>query len=484
MKNTKIRNFIYGLAVVAGISMAPSCSKIDDFGDLNQDPSRVTEPPMSALLTNVLANFGNNIVWDQGGANTVAGLYAQYFSETQYTESSRYATPTFNWDTYYSGPLYDLQTIINYNSDPETANKAAAYGNNANQIAIARILKVHYFKFLTDMVGDIPYTEALKGESGEVVYDKQETIYPDLIRELKEAVTQINVSAGGVQGDLLYSGNMGRWIKYANSLRALIALNMAKANQTVAATEFAAAIAAGVIEENADNAMIVYPGGNFPNIFYNYYNITQRKDYAVSQTLMNRLNSTNDPRVAAYGTTNVGFPYGLTRDQATAFNNSTPNWSRVMGPSWSSATSPVSIIAAANMWLARAEAAFRALTTENVATTYSNGVQRSWQQWGVYNAGNFATYIAGNPPTSLQAIATEEWVAWYPNGLEGWNVFRRTGFPNLTAATNTGTAGIPRRFPYGSNDFNLNSNAAKEAATRYTVSSVANSPYGRIWWDK
>ncbi|RYZ62679.1 MAG: SusD/RagB family nutrient-binding outer membrane lipoprotein [Chitinophagaceae bacterium] len=484
MKNIRIKNIFYGLAVVAGITMAPSCSKIDGFGDLNSDPSRVTEPPMSALLTNVLANFGNNIVWDQGGANTVAGLYVQYFSETQYTETSRYATPTFNWDTYYSGPLYDLQTIINYNSDAATASKAAAFGNNANQIAIARILKVHYFKFLTDMVGDVPYTQALKGETGEVVYDKQETIYPALITELKEAAAQINVSAGGVQGDLLYSGNMSRWVKYANSLRALLALNMVKANQGAAATEFAAAVTAGVIEENADNATIVYPGGNFPNVFYNYYNVTQRKDYAVSQTFVNQLNGSNDPRITALATTNVGFPYGLTRDQATAFNNSTPNWARVIGSAWNGSSSALPIITAAHMWLARAEAAFRTLTTENVATAYSNGVQRSWQQWGVYNAGTFGSYIASFPPTSLETIAKEEWVSWYPNGLEGWNVYRRTGFPTLTPAANTGTAGIPRRFPYGSNDFNLNSNAAKEAEKRYQVGGINNSPYGRIWWDK
>src|SRR5688572_19121473 len=251
MKNIKINKIIYGLAVATSMIVVPSCSKIDEFGDLNQDPSRVTEPPMSALLTNVLANFGNNIVWDQGGANTIAGLYAQYFTETQYTETSRYSTPTNNWDTYYSGPLYDLQTIINYNTDAATATKAAAFGNNANQIAVARILKTHYFKFLTDMVGDIPYSQALKGKSGEVAYDKQETIYPDLLRELKEAVAQINESAGGVQGDILYGGNMGRWKKYANSLRAMIALNMAKANPALAATEFSAAIAAGVIEDNA-----------------------------------------------------------------------------------------------------------------------------------------------------------------------------------------------------------------------------------------
>lgn len=477
----RISKIFIGVAVAGALFSTPSCKKIDDFGDLNQDPSRVTEPVTSALLTNVLSNLGNNLVWDQGGANTIAGLYAQYFSETQYTETSRYARPTNNWDGYYSGPIYDLQTIIDFNKNEAT--KAAQYGDNNNQIAIARILKAHYFKFLTDLVGDIPYSQALKGVAGSVAYDKQEAIYPDLLRELKEAVAQINTN-GTVRGDIMFNGNMNRWIRYANSLRALIALNMAKANANLGRTEFTAAIAAGVIEQNADNAVIAYPGGNYPNVFYNYYEVTQRKDYAVSSTFMNRLTSTNDPRIASYTTTTTGFPYGLTRDQATAFNNASPNWSFVMAPSWRTSTSTLPVITAANVWLARAEAAFRGWTSDVTATAYSTGVQRSMEQWGVYNATSFATYIAANPPSDLQAIALQEWVSWYPNGLEGWNVWRRTGFPNLTPASGTGTPGIPRRFPYGPNDFNLNSVAANEAAARYTVSGVANSNYGRIWWDQ
>src|SRR5688500_9538722 len=145
-----LRKIILGCFAAGSLLVAPSCEKIEDFGDINSNPNATTEPVTSALLTNVMANLGNNLVWDQGGANTVAGLYAQYFSETQYTEASRYAKPTFNIDGYYTGPLYDLQNIININSNPETAAAASENGSNANQIAVARILKAHYFMFLTD----------------------------------------------------------------------------------------------------------------------------------------------------------------------------------------------------------------------------------------------------------------------------------------------------------------------------------------------
>ena len=477
----KINKIILGLAVATSLVAAQSCSKIDEFGDINTNPNRATEPVPSALLTNVLSNLGNNLGWDQGGINTVAGLYAQYFSETQYTEASRYAKPTFNVDGYYTGALADLQTIIIYNTDAATSTKANQYGTNANQIAIARILKAQYFKFLTDAFGDIPYFTALKANNGSNTYDKQQDIYPDIIKELKEASAQLNTSAPiAVQGDILFGGNISKWKKYANSLRALAALNLAKVNPTMGASEFNAAITAGVIESNSDNATIVYPGGKFPQPFYNYYNITQRKDYAVSKSFTDRTSS--DPRRTQFGSSQVGFPYGLTRDQAVAFATANTNYANVLSPANRQATSPLTIIGAANMWLARAEAAQRGWTTENKVTVYGTGVQRSMEQWGVYNAIDYAAYIASNPPTDLAAIATQEWISWYPNGMEGWNTWRRTGSPTLAPAPGMPT--IPRRFPYGPNEYNLNLANVKAAGDRYAVAGVSDSQFARIWWDQ
>lgn len=482
-----LKNLLYGSIVAGSLLATQSCSKFEDFGDINSNPNVTTKPITSALLTNTLANLGSNLVWDQGGANTVAGLYTQYFSETQYTESSRYAKPTFNIDGYYTGPLYDLQNIINLNTDPATAADAAANGSNKNQIAVARILKAHYFQFLTDLWGDIPYSQALKG-SGLPVYDKQENIYPDLIKELKEAVDQFD-NGDLVKGDILFNGNVAKWKKYANSLRAIIALNLAKVNPTLGKAEFAAAIShpAGVIETNADNVTVNYPGGTYSHPLYNYYNVTKRTDYAVSKTVTDQLDGSNDPRRAAYSEAGtLGFPYGLTRDNATAFNNTSGgNWSYILEESRRSANSPIVIIGAANVWLARAEAAQRGWTSDNVTTAYRTGIQRSMEQWGVFSQSAFDTYYASVALTSgneLAQIATQEWLAWYPNGHEGYNTWRRTGYPALTPAP--GTTAIPRRFPYGSTEFNVNTANVTDAANRYTVSGVNNSQFARVWWDK
>jgi hypothetical protein len=481
---------IWGLGMASLLAVS-SCDKIKDFKDLNDNPNQTTTPITSALLTNVEAGMGANLVFDAGGINTGGGLYSQYFSETQYTEVSRYNKPTYNYDGYYSGPLEDLQNIINYNSDPATADAAAAYGANQNQIAIARIIKAHYIKMLTDAVGDLPYFDALKGNSGVISakYDNQQAIYQDLLKELTEAVAQFDDNGATVQGDVIFNGNVSKWKKYANSLRLLLALNMRKADAATGKTEFLAALndPAGIISTNSDNVVISYPGGSFPHPTYNYYVLVQRLDYAVSKTMVDQLSSTSDSRLNVFATSNVGFPYGLTRDDATAFASANSNWARILDlaptdpdHSYQKQDASLVVIGAANIDLARAEAAQLGWTSENAATLFADGIQASYDQWGL---GSASSYISGLGTPDAQKIAVQEWVTWYPNGLEGWDVYRRTGYPSLTPAPGT-TTGIPRRTVYGTNDYNYNASNVADAAARYTVSGQPDSQWGRIWWDQ
>lgn len=475
------KKIIYGLGIATTVLAFQSCDKIKDFKDTNTNPNQTTSPIPSALLTNVESNMGANLVFDAGGANTGAGLYGQYFSETQYTEVSRYGKPNYNYDAYYVGPLEDLQNIINYNTDPATAGTAATFGSNKNQIAIARILKAQYVKFLTDVTGDLPYVNALKGQSGVITttYDAQQTIYTDLIKELKEAVDQFD-NGPTVQGDIIFSGDVSKWKKYGNSLRLLIAINMMKVDANAAKTEFLSALghSGGVISTNADNVVINYPGGTFPNPFYNYYNITQRFDFAESKTMTDILTAGTDQRINAYGSSSKGFPYGLTRDDAIAFANSNPDWAMILNDAYRQTNSPLVVLSAGYINLVRAEAAARGWTTESVATLVSNGINASFQQWGQSGADAVITATG----TDLTKIVTQEWIAGYPNGKEAWNIFRRTGIPALVPAP--GQTAIPRRAPYGTNDYSYNAGNVATAAATYTVNGVPDSQYGRIWWDK
>jgi len=483
MKHINIKN----VALVIGVATIgfSGCQKgINEFGDVNRNPNATTVPITSALLTNVLASVGGN-VWGNA-INTTAGLYCQYMSETQYTDISRYATPTINWDGFYAGAMYDLQNIINTNTDAETKDKAAQYGSNANQIAVARILKAYYYMVLTDAYGDLPYTQALQGK-GAIPYDKQENVYPALLTELKEAVAQFDNGAT-IQGDVMYSGNTTKWKKLANSLRAMIALRMSKvypnAGQT-AATEFAAAITAGVIDANTDNANIPYPGGNYRNPVYDYYVITQRFDYAVSKTMTDQLTGLGDPRITRYGNTSKGFPYGLTRSDALAWQTINPDFAFLLSFTATPQTLPMTLVSAGQVYLARAEAARRGWTSENAANMYNAGVTAEMNRWGITNATAISDYLAqavvalDGGANDLRKIAEQRWLSHYPDGSQGWAEWRRTGFPSLSPAPGQSNP-VPRRIPYGPNEPQLNATNYASAAALFNN----NSQNARVWWDK
>jgi len=468
------------LSLGAAMLLLGSCKKgFDDFGNLNTNPNATSTPVTSALLTNVESQLGAN-VW--GNAYTINGaLYAQYVSETQYTDASRYATPTTNEDGWYAGPLYDLQNIINVNSDPETADYAALNGSNANQIATARILKAYYFWLLTDAWGDIPYFDALQSKS-DVAYDPQSEIYPDLLKELKEAVAQFDAGPT-FNGDILFDGDIASWKMFANSIRALIALRMSEVDPATGKTEFAAAIAAGVIESNADNASLAYPGDNYRNPIYDYYNVTKRFDYAISKTMTDFLTAHNDPRIALYGSSSKGFPYGLTRDDAIAWSDANADFGFLLGFTATPADMPFEIITAGQMDLARAEAASLGWTAESAPAFFASGITKEMNRWGITNTSAIATYVAQFGVPTYQDIVEQRWLAHYPDGNQAWAIWRKTGYPVLSPAPGSGKQ-IPLRLPYGPNDIAYNPQFYADAAARYTVAGVANSQDAPVWWDK
>lgn len=471
---------------LSGMISLGACDKIKDFGDTNVNPAATTTPIIGALLTNVEAGIGGY------AAQTRGGLYAQLFSETQYTDASLYSLPQLEFSGEYSGSLYDLQNIISTNQS-----------NNMSQIA--RILKAYIFWTITDRWGDVPYSEALKGNPTPK-YDSQESIYKGIIAELTSAVASFDATSA-VTGDIIFSGNTAKWKKLANSLRMLMSLRLSKqypGASDYAATQFKAALADanGSISTNADNFTIVYPGGAaFRNPWYNAYD--GRKDFAESKTMTDLLASISDNRATVFGgatedrtaanwnaPSTIGFPYGVKRATAEAFSAANPTWARILRGDYREQTDPLVVVGAADVLLARAEAADRGWTTENLVTTYQMGVNASFEQWGLaapaasyFTNANVALTAAAGTGANLKPIATQQWIAYYPNGLQAWSNWRRTGFPVLTPApdaVNT-TKQIPRRYTYGTGEYGTNPESVKAAAGTIQGGDTQD---GRVWWDK
>lgn len=476
-------------AVIAGLSLlvATSCSKLEDFGDTNVNPGATNNPIPGALLTNVEAGLASY------ATSTRGGLYCQYFSETQYTDVSLYSLPQVGFTGEYSGPLYDLENLIKLKV-------------NNNMTAVARILKAYIFWNLTDRWGEMPYSEALKGNATPK-YDTQEEIYKGIIKELTEAAAQFD-NSGGITGDIINNGNVDKWKKVANSLRLLMALRLSNrfpASSGFAATEFKAALTAagGIISTNADNWVVDYPGGNFKSAWWGLYD--GRKDFAESKTMTDLLGSLGDTRSNAFGgktedqnTSNpdwnqpstVGVPYGLKRASAEAFTGANPTWARVLRGDLREEGDNVVIINAAEVLLARAEAADRGWTSETALTLYQDGIKASFEQWGLsapaagyFTQGNVAFTAPAGTGANLKQIATQRYLATYPDGLQGWAEWRRTGYPVLTPAPDATNASkqIPVRFVYPSSEYGTNKAAVEEAVKRIPGGDTQDS---KVWWDQ
>ena len=505
-------NFFKSFLIVAtgGIVLAGTgCNKLEDFGDTNLNPLGSTSPITAALLTNAQVNIG-------GLAQSIRpALYAQYIAETQYTDVSLYAEPNLESGGNYAGPMYDLQSIINRNTDPATAAANVSSGSNANQIAVAKILLSYYIWTVTDRWGDVPYSEALKGAGNFTpTFDKQEDIYKKMFVDLKEAIAGFD---GGlpVRGDVMFGGDQAKWKKLANTLRMQMALRISNASPATAAAEFAAAAndPAGFIATNADNFVLAYPGGAaYRHPWFDLYN--GRSDYALSKTLADILSNMNDARRTAYGSSGAPFPYGLKREQATTLPT---NYATVLAAGNRAENSPVVVVSAASSLLAVAEGFQRnwiTTTAGSVITSakgaYDAAITASFAQWGVTGAAAYlvsagADYSTGTgggtsigantfgsivgasavTATNLERIALQRYIALFPDGIQAWSEWRRTGVPNLKPtvfATNSAAGGqIPTRYVYGVNEYSLNPTKVAEAVTRLPLGDVMNE---KVWWDK
>lgn len=474
--------FAASLVVIAGTALI-GCKK---FGDTNVNPYTTTTPVTQNLLTGAIRSLPTVT------NSTLGAEYAQHISDVQYTDGSRFIDVNVAYTDFYRGPLLALQKIIQFNTDPATAPTVVGGGSNANQIAIARILKAYYFFHITNRWGDIPYSEALlQGENLTPKFDKQQDVYSDLFKELKEAANQFD---GGktVAGDVFLSGDATKWKKFANSLRLIMALRLSKADPAKGKAEFIDAKNAGVIMTNAETFKYNHLNETANQSAW-YARYLTRFDFAISKPFLDYLQSVNDPRIPAFadkpqdGNANyVGMPYGLA--VTTGIGNTSVSF---IGTNLRKQNSPEFILTAAHVLFTLAEGeklGWNAANAPNdvaAAQFYLDGIKVSMEQYGV--ASGYATFVAQpaivySPVDAIKQISYQRWVALYLNGYEAWAEWRRTGFPTLHPgpAPYSLDGQIPRRQGYTTLERDLN-------LTNYNAVLGSQGPDAvntKIWIDK
>jgi hypothetical protein len=477
MKLTRISTpAALALALVAG-----GCN--DGLTDVNNNPNVPTDVPTSLLIrpaiTGSAAFLGVGMTWNH------AGLWAQHVAQIQYTDEDQYVVRDGNvqgfWDFWYDGPLKDIQAII----------EKAKETQRPNEEAVGLVLKSWNFGALTDMYGDAPYSEALKGEEGVFAprYDTQQAIYNGIFADLKRAAEMINTGGTGFgTSDLIYGGNMANWQRFANSLRLRHAIHLTRVDAARARAEFEAGMAGpgGVFTSNEQEARLNYLATS-PNRNPFFENQITRNDHRISKAMVDYLKSTNDPRLPIYANPTEadasvyeGHQNGVAHGVSLTARSKVGDW-------FTSATSPVFFMRYSEVLFIRAEAAQRGWNAGGTARDlYNQAVTASMRQYGISEAAA-ATYLA-QPSVNFDAasdklalIAQQKWVALFGQGHEAYTEWRRTGQPQLTAGPDNLNQGrIPRRLPYPSLENALNKASYDEAVSRQGDITIN----GRVWWDR
>jgi len=358
------------------------------------------------------------------------------------------------------------------------------------------ILKAYMTGVLTDLFGDVPYSEAFNGINGTVtpVYDAQEDIYNaenGILDNLNKGIAAINAydDVQRLEGDILFNGDLQGWVRFANSLK--IKHFMRASSQMDVAAELQAIVTDGnYISTNDQNAVFDF-SNTAPNSFrFAQLRVGDFNNYVLSQTMENILFDLEDPRINIFfrpfsnstsGEYN-GLINGIDATQTTValadyslagtlFREDTSGLDANFSTAWET-----------NFFLA--EAVERGFITGNAQQFYETGVQQAFDYWltplpaDYLTTGNAAYGTTGN---NIKQIITQKWIGNVINGYEGWTEWRRTGFPDFLPVQGSLNDGIiPVRMPYPSEEEALN-------AENYNVAAQAtngNSINANVWWDQ
>lgn len=467
------------LSVAAALVAGTACG---DLTSVNKNPNGPTDVPPPSILSNAIVNVVNTVFGPDFSSLDIrgGGLWVQYYSEIQYRDEDKYILRSGisgGW-AMYNGPLEDFQLMI---------DKGVA-ASTPNWQAVGRIMKSYTFSVMTDAMGDIPYSQALKGQSTLAPkYDSQQSIYDSLFADLTQASGQIDPAGIGFSsGDILFGGDMTAWQKFANSLRLRLAMHLTNVDPAKAQAEAAAAVAAGVFTSNADNAQLTYLTAP-PNQNPIYTNALTRDDYGMSKTFVDSLQSWGDPRLPIFADTNRygayrGLPNGLNDGEGASLDSISR-----FGTYWrKTPNASLSLLTYSEVLFLEAEAAQRGWISGDPAALYASAVRASMEQYGIDNTAITAylalprvAYTVG--PTGLTQIAYQKWVSMYMQGAEAWTEWRRTRVPTLLPGPRAVLTSLPERLPYDDNESVLNK-ASLDAAVSAQGFSASNDLTGVLWY--
>ena len=507
--------FKYILLLPVMVIMAQGCSKFDE---INTNPNRTSEVSSAMLATNMILSITKNTIATQKGSMQPS-LLSKYLTWGEGQEGFQYnriGRASFDRITL----LRNIKPMVDYATDE---------GLKKSYTALGHFIRAWQFFQASMQVGDIPYTDAVKGESENIIqpkYDAQKIVFLGILNELDQANTLFSQGAD-FAGDPIYNGKVDKWQRLANSFALHVLINLYKktGDAELKVTDRFKDIVANrpLMRDYKDNFALAYnatagqnfpwsiiPAGSNPNVGSNYV--------MLGANLINPLKAMQDRRLFYFAKPSpVKIAGGLTASDWAAYvgaeaSNSFPDLQQMRtGKDYSDLnnryanlvnTEPVSLFSYWELQFILAEAAVRGWITGTPAQTYyAAGIMDAMKFTASFtpdvadyhhNMKMDDAYITAYPATASVALAgtneqqisqiiTQKYLANFLHGhnYSAWYENRRTGYPvfilNTSTNLNNPTTQFPVRWLYPSNELSYNTeNVNKALATQYTGNDNVN----------
>ena len=538
----KTRYFNFLAIVIVAMFSLNSCT---DFDELNRDPNKSTNMDTDLLLSTVQwlpssdwQRMHRLFIYPAGFMNQWTGSWAVVYYGGEGQKNTGYFE--YLWSTSYPEVIKNVVDIVERTKeDPE----------KVNTYAIARIMKVQNFMRLTDYYGDIPYFEAGMGYyTGNLKpkYDKQEDIYNDFLKELKEAAADLDASKPSPKYDHYYNGKISQWKKYANSLRLRAAMRLVKVDPARAEAEAKDAIQSGVFTSNNDIGYIQHEnlvtsgsGVGTGNAVSNLLNAssaggTTGSTFWFTSDFIKPMESMNDPRIryiagaylndekktditdqvyakrgsyAAMCCAAQGYSYDVNLEYPDAITNldiidaQGETVSLDLAYTRLRPSNAIDTYDAPYIHLSYAEIAFLQAEVEarwgspaNAASHYADGLRAAVQQWSLFGINVDASKteafaknpLRANKEEALYDINMQLWILHFLDPLESWANWRRSGYPEVTFYNRNPSGNTTNGETPRRIQYPLEEQLKNAVNLQEAIDRLGGSDdwTKRVWWDK
>ncbi len=453
------------LALVAFIA----CHKQEYY---NTNPNAPTGATPALLLTGICQDVFRGDVFSPA-------LAVRHI--TYYERPSIYQQ--YDWAQWSFGEYGTLRNVREMQKLAEATGDKGFWG-------LAHFFRAVVFSRLTERFGDVPFSEALRGEEGidEPKYDSQEAVYAGILDELKMANDLLAEAKNDIGGDIIFAGKAEKWRRAANAFRLRLLVHLSKREGQTSIDvrgQFAEILADPtrfpLFQSSADNAQIVFNESSTDNYYPLFNNLSVKSLTSLEKGFVKLLKDRQDPRLFQFADPVSGQPAGVfssyegvdgglvTTDQ----QNSAPTASKIHRRYYEDKINePLVLIGFAEQEFLIAEGLARGWAAGDAKSRFANGVRASMLGYGI-GAIKIEGYLNSaavkfDAAKAVEQIAVQKHIALFMQS--GWETFfevRRTGFPAMAIGPGTLNGGkIPQRWRYPQTERDLNGPNVEAAIDR------------------